>query len=210
VFDPAMLVGSEPAVAGLRRLGVVARWRNPDLWDALATAVLRQVIRAGQARALYQRLCRAHGDRVNTRFGEAWLFPTSETVAALPDAEFARLGLTFKRQALRAAAHACLEFDAKWSPLPPAGLISELRSIPRVGPWTSGAAVADFTNDFSRYPFADLAVRTWAHRLAPRQAWPESEPEFAHYWAEMAGDQLGAWTLLTLAWGNRHAHGVAL
>jgi DNA-3-methyladenine glycosylase II len=38
VFDPMSLVGPEPLVARLRELGLVARWRNPDLWDAMATA----------------------------------------------------------------------------------------------------------------------------------------------------------------------------
>jgi DNA-3-methyladenine glycosylase II len=38
----------------LRRLGPVARFANPSLWDAIATAVIRQVVRADQARAQYR------------------------------------------------------------------------------------------------------------------------------------------------------------
>jgi DNA-3-methyladenine glycosylase II len=210
VFDPMSLVGPEPLVARLRELGLVARWRNPDLWDAMATAVLRQVIRAGQARKLYQGFCRAHGEGVVTPFGEAWLFPIPEVVLGLSDVEFARLGLAFKRHALRAAAEACREFGSKWAMLQPVDLVTELRSVSRVGPWTAGAAVADLTNDFALYPFADLAVRTWVDRLAPGRAWPESEHDFALVWAGLAGDHLGAWTLLTLAWGNRHVNGASL
>lgn len=59
------------------------------------------------------------------------------------------------------------------------------------------------------YPFADLAVHTWAKRLTAGRSWPETEAEFARVWARLAGDQLSAWTLLTLAWGVRHAHGTA-
>jgi DNA-3-methyladenine glycosylase II len=210
VFDPRSLVGPEPLVTRLRELGPVARWRNPDLWDAVATAVLRQVIRASHARRLYQEFCRAHGEPVATRFGQAWLFPVPETVLGLSDAEFARLGLAFKRHALRAAAEACCEFRSKWAALQPVDLLTELQSVPRVGPWTAGAAVADLTNDYALYPFADLAVRTWIDRLAPGRTWPESEHDFALAWARLAGDHLCAWTLLTLAWGNRHAIGASL
>jgi DNA-3-methyladenine glycosylase II len=81
-----------------------------------------------------------------------------------------------------------------------------VQAVPRIGPWTAGATVADLTNDYALYPFADLAVRTWVKRLAPGRLWPDSEPEFARLWAELAGEQLSAWTLLTLAWGARHAN----
>lgn len=83
--------------------------------------------------------------------------------------------------------------------------MQEVQSVPRIGPWTAGAAVADLTNDYSLYPFADLAVRTWAQRLAPGRTWPTTEPEFAAVWQRLAGEQLSAWTLLTLAWGVKHA-----
>lgn len=106
VLDPATLVGEQAVVTPLREAGTVARWRNPDLWDALATSIVRQVIRAGQARTLYRAFCRADGERVATPVGETWLFPAPDTVLALPDAEFARLGLAFKCRPLRATAAA--------------------------------------------------------------------------------------------------------
>ncbi len=210
VLDPATLTGEHAVVAPLRAAGTVARWRNPDLWDALATSIVRQVIRAGQARTLYRALCQAHGEPVTTPVGETWLFPTPETVLALADTEFACLGLAFKCRPLRAAAAACLEFGQKWAELDPTELVEEVQAVPRIGPWTAGATVADLTNDYALYPFADLAVRTWAKRLTAGRTWPETEAEFAHVWARLAGDQLSAWTLLTLAWGVRHAHGTAL
>ncbi|MPZ67495.1 MAG: hypothetical protein GEU83_19040 [Pseudonocardiaceae bacterium] len=49
-------------VTRLREAGTVARWRNPDLWDAMATSIVRQVIRAGQARKLYRAFCQAHDE----------------------------------------------------------------------------------------------------------------------------------------------------
>ncbi len=172
VIDPAALTGPTAMVASLCTAGTVARWRNPDLWDALATAIMRQVIRAGQARKLYRAFSHAYGESVSTPLGHTWLVPTPETVLMLPDAEFARLGMAFKARPLRAAAEAFLEFGAKWAELDSAGFASKVQNVPRVGPWTAGATVADLTNDYALHPFADLAVRTWVKRLAPQRCWP--------------------------------------
>lgn len=210
LFDPNTLTGEQAVIAPLQAAGTVARWRNPDLWDALGTSIVRQVIRAGQARKLYRAFCAAHGESVTTPVGGTWLFPTPETVLALPDTEFTRLGLAFKRRPLRAAAAAYLEFGRKWAELGSVALTQEVQRVPRIGPWTAGATVADLSNDYSLYPFADLAVRTWVKLLSPGRTWPENEPEFARLWAQLAGDQLSTWTLLTLAWGTRHAHGTTL
>ncbi len=57
VADPATLTGAKAVVTPLQDAGTVARWRNPDLWDAVATSIVRQVIRAGQARKLYRAFC---------------------------------------------------------------------------------------------------------------------------------------------------------
>ncbi|MGI8336378.1 hypothetical protein ACRYCC_41100 [Actinomadura scrupuli] len=51
-----------PALGGaLAGLGPVARFRNPNLWDAIGTAIIRQVIRAAQATKLYRAFCAAYG-----------------------------------------------------------------------------------------------------------------------------------------------------
>jgi DNA-3-methyladenine glycosylase II len=205
VIDPVMLTGQHPVAHALRQAGPVARLRNPDVWDALGTSIIRQVVRAGQARKLYRAFCHEHGDPVTTDTGTGWLFPRPRVVLDLPDTEFTRLGMAFKRRALRAAAEAYLENAATWTEFPPATLLAEVQQVPRVGPWTAGATVADLSHDYSLYPFADLAVRTWAARLVPDQEWPGTEPEFAAVWQTRAGPQLSAWTLLTLASGVRHA-----
>lgn len=205
VVDPGDLPDGGMADA-LRASGTVGRWRNPDPWDALATAIVRQVIRAGQARKLYREFCDAHGRVFDTPVGPLALFPTPHIVLDLPDSEYARLGLAFKRRPLQAAAAACLDFETKWSELPAVDLRQEIQLVPRVGPWTAGATVADLTNDYALYPYADLAVRTWANRLAPGRRWPDAEDEFAYAWTRLAAEQLSDWTLLTLAWGVRHAN----
>ncbi len=206
VIDPGTVTDSTMMVTHLREAGTVARWRNPDLWDAMATSILRQVIRAGQARKLYRTFCQAHGEPVTTPLGGTYLFPTPEAVLGLSDAEFACLGMAFKRRPLRAAAEAYLESGRLWTELDPTAFVDEVQRVPRVGPWTAGATVADLTNDYALYPFADLAVRTWAKLLAPERTWPDTETEFARVWARLAGDRLSDWTLLTLAWGTRRAN----
>jgi DNA-3-methyladenine glycosylase II len=190
--------------SSLASLGSVARWRTPDLWEAVATAIIRQVIRADQARILHHRFRAAHGQPVPSPHGVLHLMPDAGTVANLPTEAFTSLGMAFKRRPLQAAAAACIEQGAKWAGLPPAQLVEELQTVPRIGPWTAGAAVADFTHDWSLYPHGDLAVRKWAALAAPDIDWPEKEDAFAAQWRRIAGDQLGPLTLFTLAWGVRH------
>jgi len=201
VFTPATLTGTTELTRALVDAGPVARIRNGDIWDSLATGVIRQVIRAGQARLLYLRLCESHGERVRTPTGQVNLFPSADTVLDLSDMEFARLGLAFKRETLRAAARAVTAHNTEWLRLTPTDLLIELQKIERVGPWTAGAVVADVSNDFSLYPYADLAVRTWAGRLAPETDWPSEETRFAKRWRQVGLDQLGTLTALTLAQG---------
>jgi DNA-3-methyladenine glycosylase II len=189
----------------LRGLGLVVRLPNTNLWDAIETAILPQVIRAGQSKKLYRAFCAAHGEPVPLPDGATHrLFPKPEVVLALPDEQFSRLGMAFKRRPLKAAAEAYLNYGARWRELSPAALVEEMQGVPRIGPWTAGAGVADYSNDWSLYPYTDLAVRTWAMRAAPTFDWPKDEPTFGRIWRELAGDHLAALTLLTLAWGSQH------
>lgn len=191
--------------AALGSLGAVARFGNPSLWDALGTAIIRQVVRAAQAQRQYRDFRAAYGTPARCGAVTGWLFPSPETVLNLGDAQFAAVGLAFKRHALRAAAAGFLEHGGAWAVLPAADLMTELCRVRRVGPWTAGAAAADWSNDFTAYPCGDLAVRTWAGRAAPSIVWPGDEPGFAEYWQQLAGPHLAELTLLTLAWGGRHA-----
>lgn len=191
----------------LTSLGPVARFRTPDLWEAVATAIIRQVIRAAHAKKLYRDFCAAYGQRVSHLNGDGYaLFPAPETVLGLGDEQFAAAGLTFKRRPLRAAAETYLKHGPHWRELPPDALTRELQQVPRIGAWTAGAAVADFRNDFTHYPYTDLAVRTWAKRVAPSYPWPDDEQSFGQLWRTLAGDQLASLTLLTLAWGSHHGN----
>lgn len=204
-YTPAALHDA-PLPAGLRaaldQLGPVRRWRNADLWEALATAIIRQVIRAGQARKMHREFRTAAGQTA----GPTTLIPTPEEVLDLSPEEFTALGMAFKRRPLQAAATAYLAHRAEWAELAPEVLVKAVQTVPRIGPWTAGAAVADHTGDYSLYPYADLAVRTWAASADPTTTWPTTEPEFAATWRDLAGPHLSTLTVLTLAWGDHHAH----
>ncbi|WP_283139286.1 hypothetical protein [Rhizohabitans arisaemae] len=203
IYDPGLLdetlipIGLAQA---LQTLGPVRRIRNADLWEALVTAIIRQVIRAGQAHVMHTTFRAAVGRQV----GPTALVPTPEQVLALPVEAFTAMGMAFKRGPLQAAAAAFLRHHTVWANLPPDALLKALQTVPRIGPWTAGATVADHTGDFSLYPYADLAVRTWARRIAPASDWPEDEPGFATAWRRMAGPHLSLLTVLTLAWGDQH------
>lgn len=194
-------------ISSLRSLGPVGRLRNTDLWDAIGTSVIRQVIRAGQAQKLYRVFCDAYGERVEIPGSDRPypLFPTPEAVLQLNDDQFASLGMSFKKRPLRAVAKAYQKDGKFWRTLEPNVLVKELQTVPHIGPWTAHASVADWSNDWALYPYGDLAVRTWAKRAAPSYDWPADEPTFGKTWRTLAGEKLGPLTLLTLAWGSQHA-----
>ncbi len=195
--------------APLMALGSVARLRNPSLWEALATAIIRQVIRAAQARRLYRDFCRRFGDRI-ARCDKTDLhaFPSAERVLTLSDGDFTESGMAFKRRALRHAARAFLTHGPAWLELSPSVLVKELQTVPGIGPWSAGAAVADWSNDWSLYPYGDLAVRTWARHANPDHPWPADEPAFAREWRRVTREHLATYTLLTLALGSRRSGAV--
>lgn len=205
VYDPAALDDiALPAAlrAELQELGPVRRVRNADLWDALVTAIIRQVIRAGQAAKMYQALLSAVGQPA----GDVWLTPTAEQILSMPPDLFTILGMAFKRRPLQAAAEGYLQHHREWTAIPGDALVKALQTVPRIGPWTAGAAVADYTGDFALYPYGDLAVRTWARRADPASAWPDDEPSFASTWQHLAGPHVSTLTALTLAWGDHDVH----
>ncbi|MFI6813299.1 hypothetical protein ACIBG7_12850 [Nonomuraea sp. NPDC050328] len=203
VYDPAKLdptLTPPGLLAALRQAGPVARLRNPDLWDALATAIIRQVIRAGHARLMHQRFRAAVGHPVE----DTHLMPDAATVAGLKAEVFNDLGMAFKARPLRTAAERYLADGPGWELLAPAETLKAVMTVSRIGPWTASAAIADYTGDFSFYPYDDLAVRTWAARADPGTPWPITSADFADRWREAAGPHLSTLTALTLAWGERH------
>ncbi len=208
VTSPNGLPDAAPAALrqGLTALGDTHRLANPSLWDAITTAVLRQVVRADQARKLYRRWCAQYGTVIDGRHGPLAVAPTPERVLELRDAQFQYIGAKFHRSALRAAAGHFQEHGQRWCGLSGGDLAAALVSIPRIGPWTAAAAACDYTGDFAIYPHDDLAVRTWAARIAPSYPWPDNKDKsFGPLWTGWAGTDrtaLHTLTLSTLTWGS--------
>jgi DNA-3-methyladenine glycosylase II len=203
---PPGVLGEVPELAAaLAQLGRVARFRTGNLWEAIGTAVIRQVVRAAQAKTLYRDFCQAYGEPLDLPTGgRYWLFPTPEDVLDLSSEQFRAAGLAFKRVVLRDAATCYLRFGQCWQELSPQALIDQLQQVPRVGPWTAHAAATDGSNDWALYPYGDLAVRTWARRAAPSYPWPTDERTFGNTWRMLTRTHLSLATVLTLAWGNHH------
>jgi DNA-3-methyladenine glycosylase II len=197
---------AHPLVKPLSALGTVARLTNPSLWDAITTAILRQVVRAAQARKVYRRWCSQHGQASVTPAGPMAIAPGPESVLRLSDEAFAEAGAKFHRTALQAAAAAYQDNHERWAAMSADELVKALDEVPRIGPWTASAAAADYTGDFSVYPHGDLAVRTWARAATSTVlvALPEAERDFEARWRHWAPDrpQLHALTLFTLTWGS--------
>nr|WP_145485238.1 MULTISPECIES: hypothetical protein [Streptomyces] len=206
--DPARLPSAAPVSLreGLIGLGVTQRLANPSLWDAISTAILRQVVRADQARKLYRSWCSVYGTAVEGPHGPLAVAPTPDAVLALTGEQFAEVGAKFHRDALLAAATEYRRNHRDWECLSAGALAISLTRISRVGPWTAAAAAADFTGDFSVYPHDDLAVRTWAAKIAPAFAWPgKKDKAFGPLWTSWAGTDRAALhtlTLATLSWGT--------
>ena len=203
--DPDALAGPDDLVALLKQAGPVTRLANPSLWDALSAAIMRQVIQARHARTRYVRFCTAYGAPIGDGGLQAALFPGPRRILELTDEQFAEVGAAFPRTALQDAARRYLADGDRWRTLPPGELVDELQTIHRVGAWTARTAVADWTGDFAFYDYSDIAVQPAARRLNPDRDWPEATREFKSAWEDIAGNQLSAWTLLTLAWGSTNA-----
>ncbi|MFE5690569.1 hypothetical protein [Streptomyces sp. NPDC056512] len=206
--DPADLPNTVPGTlrAGLEDLGPTQRLANPWLWDAITTAILRQVVRADQARKLYRAWCRTYGTVVKVPHGELAVAPTAEQVLDLTDEQFEKAGAKFHRSALQAAASHYQRHCVHWSRMGADDLMDALVSVPRIGPWTAAAAACDYTGDFASYPHDDLAVRTWAANIAPAYPWPDKKNKaFGPLWASWTGSDrtaLHTLTLSTLTWGS--------
>ncbi|MER5995945.1 hypothetical protein [Streptomyces viridosporus] len=205
--DPAQLPSAAPHAlrTKLLELGLSQRLANPWLWDAITTAILRQVVRADQARKLYRAWCSTYGTVIDGPFGTLAVAPSPTEVLALTDDAFAAVGAKFHRTALQAAAEHYKRHYQAWEQAIAADLVAGLTAIPRIGPWTAAAAAADFTGDFSIYPHDDLAVRTWAAQIAPGYPWPgKTDKAFKPLWTGWAGTDrtaLHTLTLATLTWG---------
>lgn len=172
----------------------VYRWKTRDLWEGLAAGIVRQVIRAGQARSLYQ----SASDRWGEELFPGWkTFPSPAKIISLSTADLKDGGLAFQAPKLRAAAEWVLA--QKRGDVEAATLNQELTHVPGIGEWTRRVVLADITNDFSWYPYDDMAVRKRAQQLWPEKNFSSQADLFASQWEQLTGPQLGPLTAFTLS-----------
>lgn len=193
---PAPIRQNLAKLDGLQRLGA------GSYWEALGTAVIRQVIRAGQARRVWHRLAAALAPPGQAAGG----FPDVTRFLAASDAELAEAGLGYKIRTLRTVAEACRSESRCWDQLDPIELHGAWLAIPGIGPWSAGAAIADLRNAWQLYPHDDLAVRTWATRAFPDLPIPTEQRRFLRCWTDWGGQAIGALTVLTLGWSTTCPH----
>lgn len=83
----------------------IYRIQCPNLWDCIGTNIIRQVIRASQAKNMYRTFSEYVGERVILTGGIHYhLFPSPQKVLETPDSTYQRMGMSFKRDALKNAA----------------------------------------------------------------------------------------------------------
>src|ERR1043166_8210808 len=76
---PAGVAVKVPALAtALTALAPVRRYANASLWDAITTAIIRQVVRASHATSQYRMLCASHGARHHIGGTSLAAMPTPE------------------------------------------------------------------------------------------------------------------------------------
>lgn len=106
----------------------------------------------------------------------------------------------FKIRTLRTVAEACQSEQRRWDRLDPIELHDAWLTLPGIGPWSAGAAIADLRNAWQLYPHDDLAVRTWAARAFPDLTIPTDPRLFLRQWTDWGGPAVGTLTVLTLGW----------
>jgi hypothetical protein len=112
----------------------------PTAEEAFIKTVIRQVIRADHARALFSKFVNRHGYVMNGVHG----FPTLPTLAEVPAAAYRDGRLGFKAGRL----HAGLECLAMQGP----GALASVRGL---GAWSQSVIAVELGKDYQEYPFWD-------------------------------------------------------
>jgi DNA-3-methyladenine glycosylase II len=170
----------------------ICRVPTLTVWEALATAVLRQVVRADTARQRFARLVSA--------VGADGAFPGPETVLRCDEREMTALGLRFCWPKLVRLAEWSLQTDAHEQAGTDGGraLLEQAADLSGLGPWSLAVAAWDLSCDPLRYPVGDFVVQAGAARLFTDSRWARKPGEFEAQWREHCGPQIGPLTLLAL------------
>jgi 3-methyladenine DNA glycosylase/8-oxoguanine DNA glycosylase len=168
--------------------------RRPWPWEALAWAVVKQLIESERAAAIQRRIVGRWGSRLGRERGALRDVPGAAAIAGRAPAELTALGLSPARSiALRAAAR---EIAAgRVLPGEAAG-DARLLAIPEIGPWTVQCLGLFGRGDPDSLPAGDLVYLKLVGRLARlgrRATVEEVEELYAPY--EPFRGLAGLWTI---------------
>jgi 3-methyladenine DNA glycosylase/8-oxoguanine DNA glycosylase len=178
----------------LRRRPHLRPRRRPWPWEALAWAIVKQLIESGRAARIQRRIVGRWGMRLGGEHGALRDVPAAATIAGRAPAEIEQLGLSSARSiALRAvarqiAAGRCDPFD----PLADRRLLA----VPEIGPWTVQCLGLLGRGDPDSLPAGDLIYLKLVGRLARlgRRATVEEVEEFYEPYAPFRG-LAASWTI---------------
>jgi 3-methyladenine DNA glycosylase/8-oxoguanine DNA glycosylase len=178
----------------LRRQPHLRPRRRPWPWEALAWAIVRQLIESGRAAGIQRRIVGRWGLQLGGDRGALRDVPSAEVIAGRAPAELESMGLALRRAvALRAAAR---EIAAgRCDPADPAA-DRRLVAIPEIGAWTVQCLGLFGRGDPDALPAGDLTYLKLVGRLARlgRRATVEEVEEFYASYAPFRG-LAAAWTL---------------
>jgi DNA-3-methyladenine glycosylase II len=178
----------------LRRRPWLRPRRRPWAWEALAWAVVKQLIETERAAAIQRRIVARWGARLGAERGALRDVPPAETIAGRAPAELAALDLSPGRSlALRAVAR---EIAAGRCEAADPAADRRLLAIHEIGPWTVQSLGLFGRGDPDSLPAGDLIYLKLVGRLARlgRRATVEEVEEFYAPYEPYRG-LAGLWSL---------------
>ncbi len=161
--------------------------RRPWAWEALAWAVVKQLIESGRAARIQRRMVGRWGLRLGTERGGLRDVPTAGVIAGRAPVELESMGLALKRAiALRAVAG---DIVAGRCELGTAAADKRLLSVREIGPWTVQCLGLYGRGDPDSLPAGDLIYLKLVGRVARlgRRATVEEVEEFFAPYAPFRG-----------------------
>ena len=171
----------------LRRRPYLRPRRRPWPWEALAWAVVKQLIESGRAARIQRRIVGRWGLRLGAGPGSLRDVPTPATIAGRAPAELESMGLALKRAlALRSVAG---DVAAGRCDLAAAEADRRLLATREIGPWTVQCLGLFGRGDPDSLPAGDLIYLKLVGRLARlgRRATIEEVEEFFAPYAPFRG-----------------------
>jgi 3-methyladenine DNA glycosylase/8-oxoguanine DNA glycosylase len=178
----------------LRRRPWLRPRRRPWAWEALAWAVVKQLIESERAARIQRRIVGRWGSRLGRDREALRDVPGPQTIAGRSPAELAAMDLSPGRSlALRAVAREIA--SGRVSPGEPGG-DARLLAIPEIGPWTVQCLGLFGRGDPDSLPAGDLIYLKLVGRLARlgRRATVEEVEDFYAPYAPFRG-LAGMWTV---------------